>query len=104
MCKRGAPAPHPWLGDRLLSLTWHSACFLQTPKLLFGKSQLRQEILEQDYKGNLELSSGPDFFFFFPLSLSPWSPVSLYDSGKKMLFQSARKSEENFLPRKLTHH
>lgn len=83
MCKRGAPAPHPWLGDRLLSLTWHSACFLQTPKLLFGKSQLRQEILEQDYKGNLELSSGPDFFFS---SLSLLGLQSVYMTQERKRF------------------
>lgn len=50
----------------VLSLTLNSLLFLQILKPLFGKSQLKQEILEQDYKGVVCESSLNSNFFLSP--------------------------------------
>lgn len=101
MCKL-RPQPHSacLLRYWVLSLTLNPVFFFQILKPLFGKSQLKQEILEQDYTIVIgESSLNPDCIFSLLFVEKDLFPIYLYGSWKKSSFLSVRRKGENFIQR-----
>lgn len=91
----------------VLALTLNPALFLQILKPMFGKPQLKQEILEQDYKGVVcESPLNPDFFLspFCGKLLVP-NPFIWFMKKKKRVSKFQEERGKLYTERRmLTHH